>query len=518
MRAYLTGAVAACLGLAAGPGLAQTAPAPPTAAASPAPVLVAPAPALQALETAIDQALAKEAADDKAGALAAFEAAAASPAFARLSARRRYEVYGHAGLLAYELDRDALAHDMARKATAMDLAGNQAWRFRLRAASAADDMDDAIETLRRLALRGAAGLETLPDEWIFELVRDAEKRPNGAEVRFRLTQALFDSGWKPDRGVWDQPSIIWRDLALDYIQRGQMDKAKAAAARVLNAYAVMSMHADRRFDPLVRAEPGSYALEQAIERELAEYRARSAAQPNSLKARNALAMRLLSRNRLDEALAVLDEGLALASPAAGKNALASDADELNWSLDVRAQVLRAAGRNAEALAVYEKAAAAPERGDANVSQTLNLAAEYVSQGRPREALATAERMGKASVYGQSVQAMARACAYAQLGDRASAAKALAILRRNRDDAPGPLTHALLCTNDLDGAAAHHVAALADPDLRFSMLGRIQDYRFEDSQTAYDKEMRRRLRLVLARPEVKAAIDKVGRIVPVDLMD
>ena len=106
---------------------------------------------------------------------------------------------------------------------------------------------------------------------------------------------------------------------------------------------------------------------------------------------------------------------------------------------------------------------------------------------------------------------ARACAYAQLNDQANLATPLQYLREHAKDGSQLFEVALLCAHDSDAVAKEIVARLVDPDTRQSKLAEIQDYLPEPGQSPWDKDTTARWLVVRGRPDVQAAIAKVGRI-------
>jgi len=195
-------------------------------------------------------------------------------------------------------------------------------------------------------------------------------------------------------------------------------------------------------------------------------------------------------------------------------------DYVNWIYNDRARALTLVGRHKEAIEQLVMAARMPEKGHANVSQVINLAEAYNSEGRPRDALNTVMglEMAKPSPYGMMELEHARGCAYAQLQDQANLKKSLDYVKGHPSDGRGPLLQTLICANDLDEVAKLVIAELSDPASRGDVLYALQNY-LEDPEataedpeaTAVDKETRRRLLSVRGRPDVMRAISAVGRI-------
>lgn len=141
----------------------------------------------------------------------------------------------------------------------------------------------------------------------------------------------------------------------------------------------------------------------------------------------------------------------------------------------------------------------------------------IGEGRARDALEVIQTVGEASPYGDMWIADVRACAAAQLGDATLQETSMAFLREHADDNIAAVTHASLCVNDLDGAAALYIRRLADPEQRSGALLALQRYRLPPgSSLPFNIVLLERLEQVRARPDVQAAIEAVGRIEDVPL--
>lgn len=79
-------------------------------------------------------------------------------------------------------------------------------------------------------------------------------------------------------------------------------------------------------------------------------------------------------------------------------------------------------------------------------------------------------------FGEMTEMRARHVAALSSQDRATSTKALEHLRRNLDAAPDMLLEALVREERFDGAAAEFERRLADPELRWSALALVQEYR------------------------------------------
>jgi tetratricopeptide (TPR) repeat protein len=117
---------------------------------------------------------------------------------------------------------------------------------------------------------------------------------------------------------------------------------------------------DRRFDPVVAANPAHFDLASAVALETADIRRKAAASPGKLEGAVALALQLQSAGNPSEALTVLDEAIACSHPTESTKSPFDDYnDHINWAEDTRARVLSDLGRFDESLKQYSYAAGGP---------------------------------------------------------------------------------------------------------------------------------------------------------------
>ena len=133
--------------------------------------------------------------------------------------------------------------------------------------------------------------------------------------------------------------------------------------------------------------------------------------------------------------------------------------------------------------------------------------------RPRDALAAVQDFDPrhASPYGVMAWESDLACAYAQLDDRANLEATMSYMKAHAQDAPKLLEQALLCAGDEDAVAKTIIAHLADPETRGATLAEMQDYLRLPTEPAWGARMIDRRMTIRSRPDVEAAIAKVGRI-------
>jgi tetratricopeptide (TPR) repeat protein len=483
----------------------------------------APPPAVAKEFALIDQANAKLDAKDWHGAAALLSQIAKDEGFSLLSDETQYQVYHFLSVASY-LDND---NDTAWQAVQMAVRPERAvqgdWYIRFDVALRRDDDDASVDSLTTLAERFPTALANVANPTVYYVVRQAKKLPIGEERQAKLLRALFADHWKPQDAEPGSADGLWLDLMRYYLKGRQDADAKAVASVITNPDVIIAMRAEMLFDALTAADPGHYDIDAAFDRELAANRAWMDSHPDELGPIVSYALLLVERDRPSEALPLLDRALARAG-SASHSPFSDYAHAINWVYDTRARALMSLDRVDEGLAQLAKGAALEEDGGTvNVSQTINLADAYYLLGRPQEALATLARLDRdsGSPYGRMAYEEARGCAYAEINDTAGLARTMAYVNDHVIDAPGVKANILICAGDLDGAAAALIANLGDPDLASNTLRQLQIYRKPAAVThpsAFEQLLDQRRDALRARADLKVAIDKVGRILTLPVLD
>jgi tetratricopeptide (TPR) repeat protein len=432
------------------------------------------------------------------------------PDFPKLSEETRGYALNLAGAVALDLGNPAKALLLLRQASGM--AGRdtaQVWRDRLRAAYEFYDYAESANTLVTIARRWPETLGEIPTDVIYEIVRSAAKPEFPVETRFRLLQALYDANWRTNLGF--EPDWVWHSLAVMQLEAGDAPKAAATLQRVMEPWSIVKIRVDRRFDALPLDREVALDVFRALQSYVAKARDVAAAHPKSLEALMELTYALLSAKQFDEVLAITEPFAADLPPDSPLASGYEDWDEqIGWVVDYRARALRATGRMSEALPLMRRNAKRPEKGAANTSQVIDLARVLVAQGQPREALDTIALVGETTPYGRMRVEGVRLRAALALKDKALAEQALKYLREHEVDAPATLQAALVETGRHDEAAKLLAQRLADPLRRGDALEGLQDY-YEPPATKVVQQWRKQWKVFMARRDVRAAIDKVGRI-------
>ena len=119
-------------------------------------------------------------------------------------------------------------------------------------------------------------------------------------------------------------------------------------------------------------------------------------------------------------------------------------------------------------------------------------------------------VAKTSRYGTTALESVRLDAASQLGDSVQAARSMQYLEEHRADAPKAYEDALIVANQPDRAAKLLLERLRDKDQRPAVLASVQTYAVPP-RTPRKIELEARWRTVLARQDVHAAIQQVGRV-------
>jgi tetratricopeptide (TPR) repeat protein len=277
------------------------------------------------------------------------------------------------------------------------------------------------------------------------------------------------------------------------------------------------VQADNRFAP-IRAGAGPEVLQAAIEKQIQQAREAVKAHPTKLQPVFRLMQVLIESLRFADALQVVDDAISAMSGSKGPKVYDDYRTYRVWLLDGRSRALFGLERWDDAVAQLVSARELPESGDANVSQTINLASEYNDLGKPREARATLAKLytETASPYGLMQGAVERLASADQLGDAAEAEQQLGFLREHREDSLATYQRALISANRQNDAAQLLISRLQDPDQRVDALMEVQEYK-EHPRPPRAAEWHRRWKTVRNRPDVREAISKVGNVSEYPLM-
>ncbi|GAA5082835.1 hypothetical protein GCM10025759_35050 [Lysobacter panacisoli] len=468
-----------------------------------------PNPQQQRLRDELDDAYELMAADKHAEAARRLSKLIDAPLFASLPPREQAVALTTAGdlVLADDVDR---ALDLYRRAVRADDSQPGSW-YRLTTVELdTGHPEAAAAAFTEIVERWPQLLAKTPDRLLDALVW----RPKwSSPERIALLQALFDANWSSKVGSDDD---AWFALALARAEQKDLVRAASAIRRIKSAKLLIGLLSDKRFDSVVQGGTWTFDPGNAARREVEALRQQMQLSPDDMEVRVHLTRALLLTGEHEALLKLVDDTQAeIASAPADAPAL-SGADEAIWLMNSRSTALLRMGRTDEAVAELTRAASMPYRGQPNVNQALNLGGLYCSLQRPDDALrAIATVKDNMSPFGQTVRNFVTHCAAVQTGNKRVATKALAYLRTHRSENPEAFLRALLRDGRIDEAASQVRDMLASPESRTSVLMWVQQG-LSPPQLPGDAVTASGRATLLARDDVRTAIDQVGRVEQWDL--
>ncbi len=435
----------------------------------------------------------------------------AASSFGELAPALRFQTLNVAAAIALQTQHYAKAHGLAIKATGLDQAAGGAWLIRLFAAMYISDNPDAARCVETIASQWPDKLDNVRPQGMAQL-HFALRAAHEDDVDRAMLDALFDAKWQAGQSAYD---TLWRDLALMQIEHNNPKRAATVAQRIRSAQAALSMRIDKRFDPLTRGQPQTFDVDRLLAAQIQAARARIKAHPDQLEPVQRLQDLLLEKGQNAEVLAVSDAAVAHAERGDGEKTYTDFGESYNWVLNQRSLALAHAGHWDDAVREMTRAARRPEGGGVNVSQSINLAGLLTDLDQPDKAAAAIVEPGAMSPMGRMQLSYVRLQIAMEKNDSASIAREMAYLRQHRTDDIGTWQRALLSHGDLDAAAALLIDRLQAPDWRSAALVEMQHYLRSD-QTPTMRVFQQRWNTVTARPDVQAALAKVGRVERFDI--
>jgi tetratricopeptide (TPR) repeat protein len=501
------------IGLLMAAGVAGCAPSHPIKSASPPTVVVDHSRDSAVSAQQVDDAMKLVADKNWPQALMALQSISEAKSFTSLSDDTQYRVLKTASNTALYHGTPELAHQYSVRLVSMRQADFDDWQDRVRAAGKLNDKVDGISSLTVMVLRWPDRFAPSSDSaslngYVRQVIKLAPQRPRVSV--FPLLMALYNAHWKLDWGI--EPSDAWRDLALLLAQNGRFAEAVDVAHHVNDVYDLIAMRADRRFDAVVAAIPAQFDIQAAANRGLLDFQDATERSPQSLELRIGVIRSLIRLRRYEAALAASDSILSDIKSTNYPERLYSDfSDTAPWFLHTRAIALERLGRWDEAISQLSVASLMTGKKYGNVDQLLALAGDYCGLGRPNDALATINRISaKTSAAGQMLLEVEQLDAAVQLGDSKRASRSLEYLKSHRTDRPPMYLMALIEMNQLDGAAQELIRQLRDENERREALLGAQDFPLHPL-AARDMRLEAERRALISRPDVRRAIDKVGRV-------
>jgi hypothetical protein len=330
----------------------------------------------------------------------------------------------------------------------------------------------------------------------------------------RSAKVLLNLGW-PGPYQLDLTDSLKLDVAEGLLAKGDIAGAKRLVFTVQSTQSVLQMLVSSKWssvresgDPIERIAQAITASDEASERALR-------ANPNDPEM-------LLGRAQFLRSVGKNAEALELLLPKANDLAWVKENDEDGfWVVNEAAYALVEAKREKDAVSLMNKLLSLGlEDNPELISMAINTVGIREDAGDAKGAADYAVTLATkypdyASAYGDMWMWSGAACGHSAAGNKPAAQPWLAKLKAGEKDNPAALTRALLCADDIDGAAASVIRRLDgdDPD---EMLIALQDYSVGADLPANKKILEARVRQVVARTDVQAAIARHGRVLKVPL--
>jgi tetratricopeptide (TPR) repeat protein len=427
--------------------------------------------------------------------------------FGTIWRREALELYAQAAWYGGDIGKAHWAYTVASNdPDPMDpSSASEDWRWRMMSAAVDGDGADAYFAFSRARQLAPESFSRIAPELVQVIDFDFTQLPNAATAERELAEVLPPI---QDSDPTTDVSELWLRAAAAEVQQGRKGWAANLARRITDPSIMAELRADRRFDELVAADPASYDPHALAETQLARAQAAAAANPAALTQRYRVATALYWLGRYREAIALLDAGLAGAT-AAG--------EDQTFTYDVvarKATILNELGRGQEALAITS--AACPACGPNGIF-TRQQAHVLLGMNKPADALSLLEgfQSDGLDAPGQAEMAAMRACALHGVGRAADAAGQLVLLGESVRADPEAAIGGMTCAGSDDEVAATIIALLNDPQTRDAALGAVQVYR-GGTMPPLTEALRVRLQVIVARPDVRAALNNVGRISTYDM--
>ena len=326
------------------------------------------------------------------------------------------------------------------------------------------------------------------------------------KTRVRLGRIGFGGDWIDTRDAYAVDAID------DDLKRGDIDGARSIAATLEDTDTLTIVLTNRRYEalwPSVEARIGD-GMEQPVNAAVIVTERLWRDNPNDVRARHARMNALNAAGRKAEA-----EKLG-ADFAGTPEALAEVNEPGGWLINTHASILRSLDRKAEADTRLAALLATPiEQKPWLINMMINRAFRPVYDGDAAAAaplLAGVEPMAAkyGSPYARQLIREYKVChavAAHMPGDEVAAR--VTDLLGHEKDAAGATVSALLCAGRGDEAAARTIAMLDDPDQRDNAIGFLQ----AGADAGHKPDWAGDPASLYQRADVRAAFDKVGRVLP-----
>lgn len=355
--------------------------------------------------------------------------------------------------------------------------------------------------------------EAIDVDLIYFLRRPFNEANDKAKLA-RSAQLLLSLG-VPGPNYPEMADSFRLDIADDLLARGDIAGARKAVHEIRMVRPVLSSLIAKRWSPTWEPSGAGERLAQAIAATDEATERSMRADPTDTRLLLMRAQHLRSVGREEEALRLL------LTKAENFDWVKKEGEYGYWVVNEAGYALVSLNRAKEAIALMDRLMTVGlEANPALISMAINAAEIMRDAGEYRRAAQHSTMLADkhadvASAYGRMWMWSGAACGHFLAGENALAGPWLAKVKAGEDDNPAAVTRTLLCANDIDGAAASVIRRLQgkDPD---AMLKALQNYTIRPELTPPGRLLDDRLRKVVARPEVQAAIAAQGRILDLPL--
>lgn len=386
------------------------------------------------------------------------------------------------------------------------------------AASIIHDPDLMLSTLETMAKRVSPASRSevyavLTPAVVGPLYRHFRAKKMDAQ-RDRLVDAMVEMNWPGDTDPGSRDAF--RKALLDRrLSQGDRGGAKAIASTIVAPDSYLPLMVMRKYnglldhkdDPTVRFQE----LLTGFDRQTA---AALAADPKNFQ-------RVLDRAQFLRSLGRETEAVSILTPFTADVA-ATHAQDVQgmWLMNEAAYALIGLGRNEEALRLMSQLVKMDMAENPDlIGPSINYAEMLWEAGRPAESLAHVAHLKTveehANAYGQMWIMSSFVCSLQSLGRTEEAAAQARLMDGRRSDNPAAFTRALLCTGNLDRAERLMVERLESEE-PYGMVLALQDYQAPKAKGGAGQAIYDRLLQLRERAAVRAALERVGRVLPLPL--
>lgn len=368
-----------------------------------------------------------------------------------------------------------------------------------------------------LSLRDKAARAELADaldvDFIYFLRRPFNEANDKAKLG-RSAQLLLNLG-VPGPNFPETADSFRLDIADDLLARGDVAGARKMVHSIQMVVPVVSSLIGKRWSPTWEFVEPTERLAQSIA-------ATDEATERAMRADPKDTRLLLMRAQHLRSVGKEEEALRLLLPKAENfDWVKAEGEYGYWIVNEAAYALVSLNRVKEAVALMNRLMTVGLEGNSVlISMAINSAEIMMDAGdyqraAEHSAMLADKHAGLASSYGKMWMWSGAACGHFGSGNAAAAEPWLAKVKAGEKDNEAAVTRTLLCANDIDGAAASIIRRLdgKDPD---GVLKALQDYTVDAELSPSDRILEERLRQVVARADVQAAIARHGRLLKLPL--